>query len=113
MEARKNNANKYIQNTIQDYILKNYRNNITLQETARVLNYSEVYFCRLFKQYFGHGFSKYITMLKIDEAKHLLTNQDVTISSVAIAVGYSNSDYFSKVFKRITGKLPSEYRRGQ
>ncbi|WP_341479507.1 MULTISPECIES: helix-turn-helix domain-containing protein [Hungatella] len=97
---------------IRAYVRENYSHDISMQDAARAMNYSEVYFCRLFKQCFDQNFTAYLTRLRVKEAKKLLEDPRANIKDVSRSVGYSDSKYFSKIFKRITGQLPSEYRDG-
>lgn len=95
---------------IRQYVRENYSRDISMQDAARAMNYSEVYFCRLFKQCFDQNFTAYLTHMRIREAKKLLEDPRASIRDVSRKVGYADSKYFSKIFKRITGQLPSEYR---
>lgn len=95
---------------IYQYIKDNYMFDISMQEVARTMNYSEAYFCKLFKQYFGKNFTAYLTEYRIETAKKMLKTPTVNIKEIGKAVGYADSNYFAKVFKRVTGESPSEYR---
>ncbi len=95
---------------ILNYIEKNYVNDISMQDLAREMNYSEAYFSKLFKQYFGQNFTSYLTEYRVNEAKRLLQERTINVKEVGKAVGYGDSNYFAKVFKRITGQSPTEYR---
>lgn len=97
---------------IRIYVRENYSRDISMQDAARAMNYSEVYFCRLFKQCFDQNFTSYLTHMRVKEAKKLLEDPRINIKDVSQKVGYSDPKYFSKIFKRITGQLPSEYRSG-
>ena len=83
---------------------------ISMQDMARITNYSEAYFCKLFKQCFNQNFTSYLAGYRVKEAKKLLEQPTVNIKDVGQAVGYMDSNYFARVFKRITGKTPTEYR---
>ena len=74
------------------------------------MNYSEAYFCKLFKQCFSCNFTAYLAEYRIGEAKKLLAVPTVNIKDIGKAVGYGDSNYFTKVFRRYTGVSPSEYR---
>lgn len=102
--------NAFIIKKIRNYIHENYRRDISMQEVAREMNYSEVYFCKLFKNSFNVNFTTYLTNIRIKEAKRLLKNPSINIKDIGIAVGYSDSNYFAKVFKRSVGMNPSDYR---
>ena len=96
--------------TMREYIRNNYMKEISMQDAARVMNYSDAYFCKLFKQCFDQNFTSYLTNFRISEAKKLLRNRNASVKDVSLQVGYYDSNYFAKVFKRITGVIPSEYR---
>ncbi len=98
---------------IRDYLQKNYMKEISMQEAARMMEYSDAYFCKLFKQCFGQNFTTYLTILRVNEAKKLLEDPFANIREVSMKVGYYDSNYFAKVFKRYTGMIPSDYRDSQ
>ncbi len=99
--------------TMREYIRNNYMKEISMQDAARVMNYSDAYFCKLFKQCFDQNFTSYLTNFRVNEAKKLLKNRNISVKDVGMQVGYYDSNYFAKVFKRITGMIPSEYRDSQ
>ncbi len=92
------------------YIQENYMYDISMQDLARAMNYSEAYFCKLFKQCFSKNFTSYLTEYRVKEAKRMLKQPTVNVKDVGRAVGYMDSNYFARVFKRITGQTPTEYR---
>lgn len=95
---------------ITQYIRENYMYDLSMQDVARMMNYSEAYFCKLFKQCFNRNFTSYLTEYRVEEAKKMLAQPTVNVKDIGKAVGYSDSNYFAKVFKRITGQSPTEYR---
>lgn len=95
---------------IQRYIHDNYMYDLSMQDLAQMMNYSEAYFSRLFKQCFGRNFTSYIAEYRVNEARQLLKQSNVNIKEIGRAVGYPDSNYFTKVFRRITGQSPTEYR---
>lgn len=95
---------------IRTYIRENYMNEISMQDAARQFNYSDAYFCKLFKQCFDQNFTTYLTNFRINEAKRLLKDKTISVKDAGMKVGYCDSNYFAKVFKRVTGMIPSEYR---
>ena len=96
--------------TIREYIRNNYMKEISMQDAARMMNYSDAYFCKLFKQCFDQNFTSYLTGIRVNEAKKLLKDRSISVKDVSMQVGYYDSNYFAKVFKRMTGMIPSEYR---
>ena len=96
--------------TLRQYIRENYMNEISMQDAARRMQYSDAYFSKLFKQCFDQNFTTYLMHFRVEEAKKLLQNRQISVKDVSAKVGYYDSNYFAKVFKRITGMIPSEYR---
>ena len=95
---------------IKDYIDRNYKKDISAKDVAGILGYSDVYFSKVFKQLFDDNFINYLTKIRIDRAKLLLKDISFNIKEVGKSVGYADSNYFTKVFKRSIGISPSEYR---
>lgn len=95
---------------IEDYVTRNYHRDISLQDAASTMNYSEAYFSKLFKQCFDKNFITYLTEYRIEVAKQLLAKPSVNIKDVGLKVGYGDNNYFTKVFRRIAGINPSDYR---
>lgn len=104
--VRMNNARKLI----YEYLQNHYVEDIALQDAAGALNYSDAYFCKLFKQCFDKNFIAYLSEYRVDKAKKLLGDVTINVKDISEKVGYRDSNYFAKVFKRQTGMTPSEYR---
>lgn len=102
--------NQVIMEHIRDYMESHYMKNITLQDAAAQLHYSDAYFCRFFKQNFDKNFIMYLSELRVEKAKELLSDVTVNVKDIGHRVGFRDSSYFTKVFKRVTGVTPSEYR---
>ena len=92
------------------YISKHYTSALTLEEVAMHVGLNPSYFSSYFKQMCGSSFKEYLNMVRIEEAKRLLSNTDYSILDIAIAIGFDNQSYFSKVFKKYTGLTPKHYR---
>jgi YesN/AraC family two-component response regulator len=101
-----------IRENIERYIREYYGTEISMQSVARAMNYSDAYFCKLFKQCFKVNFSAWLNEYRIDRAREMLQNTRLSVREVSTACGYSDANYFARVFKRVTGKTPSEYRNG-
>lgn len=95
---------------VRQYIETHYMEDICLQDAAAALHYSEVYFCKFFKNNFDKNFIMYLSELRVEKAKELLADVTINVRDISRRVGYRDSGYFTKVFKRITGSTPSEYR---
>lgn len=95
---------------VEEYIRSNFMNDISMNVVARSIGYSEPYFCKMFKQQFGQSFTSYLMDYRVGEAKKFLEQPNVIVKDVGARVGYLDSNYFTKVFKRLVGINPSEYR---
>lgn len=95
---------------ILSYINENFQNpDISLSKVAGDFSYTDKYLSSMFKKKTGSGFNAYLTEIRIKTACDLLKRKDFTVATVATAVGYRDSLYFSKIFKKHTGKTPTEY----
>ena len=99
-----------VRENIERYIRKHYTAELSMQDVAKAMNYSEAYFCKLFKQCFKVNFSAWLNEFRVEKAKEMLTGTRMSIREISLACGYTDANYFARVFKRITGKTPSEYR---
>ena len=95
---------------LKEYVENNYIYDISMQEAAEEMGYSDAYFSKLFKQYFNQNFTAYLTEYRIKKAKELLSNTNHSIKDISRMVGYTDSNYFAKIFKRLVGEIPSQYR---
>ena len=84
---------------------------LSLERIASRIGISEAHFCRIFKEYTGFRPFEYMNLLKLQRAKELLKNTEMSISEIAKSVGYESHSYFSMLFKRYMGITPTEYRR--
>lgn len=92
------------------YIDKNYLKDMTLEETASHCRLSSFYFSKLFKKEKGITFIDYLTGKRISKAKKLLLNSNLSIKEISASAGYSDPNYFTKVFKKVESVSPSVYR---
>ena len=95
------------------YIEKNYTLNITLEDVSREVNISSYYLSRIFKEGTGENFIDYLTKLRIEKAKELLSTTQLSMKEICAKCGYSDPNYFSKTFKKNVGVTPTEYREGK
>lgn len=95
----------------KQYIKSNFHLPITLEEVSNEIGFNPAYFSTLFKKETGQNFLEYLTDTRIQAAKQLLADNKRTIIQVAEEVGYTDIKHFTKVFKKVTGLTPSEYRK--
>jgi len=104
---------KEIARKVKDYITDNYTTAVNIEEIARIFAFSQTYLTKIFKKHCETTPLKYLISLRIDRAKQMLvTNSEMDIGKVAHAVGYDDQHYFSRLFKNVVGKSPSDYRKG-
>ncbi|CAM4510627.1 two-component system response regulator YesN [Paenibacillus endophyticus] len=109
LEARKGNS--IIRHVIQ-YIERNYRNRqLTLTEISEYVGVTIPHMCFVFKEGTGTTIKNFLSEYRIDRAKELLASKDLKLFDIALQVGYGDGEYFSKIFKKVTGLQPSEYRK--
>lgn len=95
------------------YINDNFADRIALQDVAGHTCLSPNYLSQLFKQETGKSFLEYLTHCRVEAAKKLLVQSNLTISEIAFKLGYDMPSYFSEVFKKSEGLTPSQYRKGR
>lgn len=106
----KNESRRAIEKVMR-YIREHYREDITLNGVAENVFLSPVYISRLIKEETGKNYVALIMELRIQRAVELLENTEMYVYEIAEHVGYSNLKYFYKVFKKVTGKSPNDYRK--
>lgn len=111
-ESINTNSRKVDIQNVVEYIGERYTDNINLDELAQMYNTSAKYLSKRIKQFLNMPFKDYITNLRIDKAKELLENTDITVSELYWKVGFSNRSAFIRAFKLKTGLAPTEYKKG-
>ncbi len=84
---------------------------ISLDEIAEQANLSKFYFIKKFNEYMNTSPIEYLTKLRIERAFILLRDTDITVKEIACQVGYSDPNYFNKVFRKIVGTSPGRFRQ--
>lgn len=87
---------------------KNYANDLNVDSISNHFGFSKYYFCHIFKEITGITIVKMLNYIRCEEAKRMLKSDNFNISEVALACGFNNLSYFTKTYKNIMGKLPSE-----
>ncbi|MFJ7939240.1 response regulator [Peribacillus sp. NPDC096622] len=98
---------------IVSYVEKYYMEELSLEKLSNVFFLSREHISRKFKQKTGMLLSKYITKLRTDQAKRWLRETEKSIYSISLMLGYQDEKYFSKLFKKVVGMTPFEYRNGE
>lgn len=95
------------------YIEKNYSSNITLKDVSVAVGFSEYYFSRLFKEYTGQNFQKYLSGYRIKQAEKLLRHSELPILAIALETGFNSLTTFNRIFKKVRGCSPTVYRKSR
>lgn len=105
------NRNDNIVQRACEYVLNHIEEDITLSSISENLNISKNYFCSIFKQQTGENFLEYVTRAKMERAKILLKKHDYRVYEVSEALGYKETAYFSRLFKKHFNCTPAEYKK--
>ena len=92
------------------YIHEHQTEEIKLGQVAKAVNMSSYYFCKMFKKVTGINFTDYVARIRIEKSKNLLLNPNLRVSEIAFEVGFQSLTHFNRVFKKILGQSPTEYR---
>ena len=94
----------------KEYIRNNFNKDISLDEVSRVANISPYYFSKIFKEGTGQNFIEYLTGIRMEKAKELLSTTEYSMKEICSMCGYSDPNYFSRSFKKNVGVTPTEYK---
>lgn len=108
-EKNANEVNRKIKKSLI-YLETNYHENITIAQIAKVSNFSESYFSKLFRQLTGSSFTRYLKDYRLERAAQMLRNSDSRVSDVAFLVGFNNLSYFTRAFKTKYKINPKAYK---
>ena len=111
VQVWRNNHAKGMLHKAKEYIEHHYDDSITLELVAEYVELSPFYLSKLFKDRFGMTFIDYVTEVRINHAKKEMMDPGRSLKEICYTVGYKDPNYFSRVFKKITGLSPTEYRK--
>ena len=92
------------------YISGHYGDPVSLDEMARTTHVSTFYFCKMFKKATGLTFTDYLGRVRVEKAKNLLLNPQLRVSEIAYTVGFQSLTHFNRVFRKLTGESPTDFR---
>ncbi|MBW7453302.1 response regulator [Paenibacillus sepulcri] len=112
-EYQKQKGTRRIVREVIRYIQASYADEaLSIQKICGHTFLTPAYLCSLFKLHTNQTINGYLTEYRINKAKSLMSDSKLTIQQIAVLVGYSNSNYFAKVFRKMVGMTPTEYREG-
>ena len=94
----------------REYIQEFHAEELSLGRVAKAVNMSPFHFCKVFKKTTGINFTDYVSRVRIEKSKNLLINPHLRVSEIAFAVGFQSLTHFNRVFRKLLGQSPSDYR---
>jgi AraC-like DNA-binding protein len=104
------NAEPPVIKRAREYIHEHQAEELSLNQVARAVNMSTFYFCKMFKKVAGINFTDYVARVRIEKSKNLLLNPNLRVSEIAFEVGFQSLTHFNRVFKKLLGQSPTDYR---
>ena len=109
--VQQENAEPPVIRNAKQFILEHQADELSLSKVAKAVNTSTFYFCKMFKRVTGLHFTQYLARVRIEKAKNLLLNPNLRVSEIAYEVGFQSLTHFNRVFKKVTGLSPTDYRK--
>ena len=97
---------------VQKFIHENYMHRLDVERVARKFYLSPNYFSRLFRKTLGTGFNSYLNCYRVEKAKEMLLETELSISEIAFLCGFGSISQFNRVFRDVARRTPGEVRRG-
>jgi len=110
ISGKREESSNNVVDIAKEYIKNNYSKPLSLDEVSYYVNISPYYFSKIFKEGTGENFIEYLTNIRMEKAKELLSNNDYSMKEICMMVGYSDPNYFSRSFKKNVGVTPTEYK---
>jgi AraC-like DNA-binding protein len=108
--VRQESAEPRVITRAKEYIFEHHTEELSLGQVAKAVSTSTYYFCKMFKKVTGINFTDYLSRIRIEKARNLLLNPNLRVSEIAYEVGFQSLTHFNRVFKKIIGHSPTEYR---
>lgn len=110
-DGRKGSNKKQNLQAVKEYLDQNYASKITLNMLSEIFFINKFYLTRIFKEQFGESVTEYLLQVRITKAKQSLRFTDKPIEEIAHECGMHDANYFSRMFKKVEGVTPGEFRR--
>ena len=108
--VRQANAEPPVITKARQYIEAHHTEELSLGQVAQAVHTSVFYFCKMFKKATGINFTEFVSRTRVEKSKNLLLNPNLRVSEIAYEVGFQSLTHFNRIFKRIVGQSPTEYR---
>ena len=108
--VQKENAEPPMITRAKQFIRDHFAEELSLGQVAKAVNTSTFYFCKMFKKFTGINFTEYLSRVRIESARNLLLNPNLRVSEIAYEVGFQSLTHFNRVFKKVVGQSPTDFR---
>lgn len=108
--VREQNTESPVITRAKQFIAEHQAEELSLEQVAKSVHTSKFYFCKTFKKATGINFTDYLSRVRTERAKNLLLNPNLRVSEIAYEVGFQSLTHFNRVFKKILGQSPTDYR---
>lgn len=108
--VREQNSEPPVITRAKQFINEHQTEELSLEQVAAAVHTSKFYFCKIFKKTTGINFTDYLSRVRTERAKNLLLNPNLRVSEIAYEVGFQSLTHFNRVFKRVLGRSPTDYR---
>ncbi len=112
VKQKKEESSSSVVEKAKSFIKAQYHRDISLDDVSKEVDISPYYFSKLFKEEAGENFIEYLTNIRLKKAKELLDTTEMSMKEIGIQIGYSDPNYFSRIFKKNFGITPTEYKEG-
>lgn len=110
LAVQSHNAEPPVISKAKQYIREHFTEELSLGLVAQAVHTSTFYFCKLFRKTTGTTFTEFVSRTRVERAKDLLLNPNLRVSEIAYEVGFQSLTHFNRVFKKVVGESPTEYR---
>jgi AraC-like DNA-binding protein len=104
------NAEPPVITKAKQFIREHHAEDLSLGQVAAAVHTSIFYFCKLFRKVTGTTFTEFVSRTRVERAKNLLLNPNLRISEIAYEIGFQSLTHFNRVFKKLVGESPTDYR---
>jgi AraC-like DNA-binding protein/ligand-binding sensor protein len=108
--VRQANAEPPLVTKAKQFIEEHLTEDLSLGQVAKAVHASVFYFCKMFKKGAGLNFTEFVSRTRVEKSKNLLLNPNLRVSEIAYEVGFQSLTHFNRVFKKVVGESPTEYR---
>lgn len=110
LSLRQENAEPPAIAKARTYIQEHLSDEMSLSQVSQAVHMSRFYFCKMFRKHTGLNFTDYVSRMRIERSKELLLNPHLRISEIAYEIGFQSLTHFNRVFRKIVGHSPTEFR---